>query len=96
MSHSKMTKRGRSRYVEALHPYAKKFINECRLCGKRGYSPSMEETGFLHPSPDKTNYEHRAIYSALTAILQPLALDDLGRCENCATILDGKKKYQEK
>ena len=88
MSHSKMTKRGRSHFVEAFNPNAKRFINECVLCGKRGYRASIEEEGFVHPSPDKTDYEHRAILAELAAVLPPLSLDEYGRCEDCAARLE--------
>ena len=87
MSHSKMTKRRHSRYVESLNPEAKNFINTCSLCGARGYSPSIEEPGFT-----EKNYIHRAIYAELTRILKPLPLDGLGRCEVCAATMDKASK----
>ena len=90
MSHSKMTKRGKSLFVESWNPKAKKFINECVLCGKRGFAPSVLEEGFVHPSPNETNFEHHAIRAELSAILSPLALDSLGRCEVCAKNMDKK------
>ena len=90
MSHSKKTKKGKSLYVEKWNPSAKKFISACAVCGKQGYNPSIEEEGFLHPSEGVTNYEHRAIYAEITAIYSPLPLDSLGRCEDCARIMDSK------
>ncbi len=83
MSHSKMTKRGRSQYVEAWNPAAKKFINTCALCGAQGYSPSIEEEGFL-----QADAAHRAMQAELRRILQPLPLDHLGRCAVCARQMD--------
>ena len=84
MSHSKMTKRGYSLYVERWNPDAKRFINICKLCGYQGYSPSIEEDGFCDDST------RRAIYAELKKTLQPLPLDKLGRCENCARVHDDK------
>ena len=88
MSHSKTTKRGNSLYVEKWNPSAKRFIVTCAVCGACGYDPSIEDEGFIHPSENKTDYEHRAIYAELTASLKPLALDPLGRCSICARIMD--------
>ena len=87
MSHSKKTKRGKSLYVESWNPSAKKFINICKICGREGYSPTIEEEGFTHPS-GKSDGVHWAIYTELTAILQPLPLDELGRCEVCARLTE--------
>lgn len=86
MSHSKMTGRGRSQYVEGWNPAAKKFINVCVLCGARGYSPTIDEEGFT--GDGKADYVHHAIRAELSSILKPLALDGLGRCESCAKIMD--------
>lgn len=88
MSHSKKTKRGNSLYVESWNPSAKKHINTCRICGAQGYNPSIEEDGFIHPSPNATDYEHCAIYAELSKIMPPLALDELDRCAQCAKIMD--------
>ena len=83
MSHSKMTKKGRSYFVEKWNAAAKKFIQTCAVCGKQGYRPSMEEEGVF-----STRSEYKAIYAELTKTLPPLALDGLGRCEQCAKIMD--------
>ena len=88
MSHSKKTKRGSSLFVESWNAKAKNFINECALCGRRGFSPTILEEGFVHPSPNKTDFEHNAIKAELSAILEPLALDELGRCDICAKNMD--------
>ena len=82
MAHSKMTKRGKSYFVEKWNPSSKRFINTCKICGRVGYSPSIEEEGFLKES------EHRAMYAELTAIYEALPLDDLGRCDVCAALTD--------
>ena len=82
MSHSKMTKRGKSYFVEKWNPASKKFINTCKICGKVGYSPTIEEEGFLDSS------EHRAMHAELTTIYVALPLDELGRCKVCAAAMD--------
>lgn len=46
MSHSKYHKRGRSLYLDNWNPNAKKYINECKLCGNKGYSPAIEQSDF--------------------------------------------------
>ena len=84
MSHSKMTKRGRSLYLEEWNPSAKKFINVCKICGRRGYSPTIEAEGFCD------DLKRRAIYSELKQTLPALPLDEWGRCEVCAKLADGK------
>lgn len=93
MSHSKMTKRGRSRYVESDNPDAKRFINTCVLCGKQGYRPSIADAGFTGDSSAlrNKNFVHSAIYAELSRMMEPLALDGLGRCEACAAVMDGNK-----
>jgi hypothetical protein len=78
MSHSKSTKRGRSQYVERWNSRAKRFIVSCALCGHTGFSPRILEHGFA-----KT-LEKQAIVGELQATLQPLHLDELGRCTVCA------------
>lgn len=89
MSHSKMTKRGRSQYVEKWNPTAKRFINICTLCGARGYSPTVDEDGFVYNNAKEiTDFEHRAIREELRSILSPLPLDGLGRCPDCAKRTD--------
>ena len=82
MSHSKITKRNFSLYLEKWNPSAKKYINVCRICGHRGYSPVIEQNGFCD---DRRN---AAIYTELTKTLRVMALDRLGRCESCAKVQD--------
>ena len=84
MSHSKFTKRGRSLYIEKWNPYAKKFINVCKLCGRKGYSPGIEQEGFCNDPM------YRAIHCELVSTLTRLELDELGRCETCAKLMDRK------
>ena len=87
----KKENRGKSLFVEKWNPSAKKFINTCAICGKQGYKPSIAEEGFIHPAPNVTNHEHDAIFSELSSVYEPLALDSLNRCENCAKLIDKKK-----
>ena len=96
MSHSKMTKRGRSRYVESSNPDAKRFINICALCGKQGYRPSIADAGFDGDSSvlRHRDFVHSAIYAELSRMMEPLALDRLGRCEHCAALMDRKTEKE--
>ena len=84
MSHGKFTKRGYSLYLENWNPEAKKYINTCKICGHKGYSPVIEEEGFCDRVPNG------AIYEELKSTLEKLELDELGRCEICAKIQDNK------
>ena len=79
-----MTRRGRSLYLESWNPSAKKYVNTCKICGHRGYSPVIEQEGFCDTVPNG------AIYEELKSTLKELALDELGRCEMCARVHDGK------
>ncbi len=89
MSHSKFTKRGRSLYVEKWNPDAKRFINTCTVCGAQGYSPTIDEDGFVYDNAKKVNDNvHKVIRDELTKIYSPLPLDELGRCAQCAKIID--------
>ena len=88
MSHSKYFKRGKSLYIENWNSSAKRFINVCTICGAQGYSPSIEDAGFLSDSGNNVNYEHRATQAELMRALKPLPLDSLGRCEICAKMVD--------
>jgi hypothetical protein len=85
MAHSKMTKRGKSYFVEKWNASSKRFINVCKLCGREGYSPSIEDEGFVEDSM------HSAMYAELTTIYSPLPLDEFGRCEMCAAAMDKNK-----
>ena len=78
MSHSQLTKRGRSQYVEVWNPRAKLFIHSCGLCGRIGFSPGILDEGFAD------TYEKQAIRSSLQSVLEPLHLDEQGRCAICA------------
>ena len=82
MSHSKMTKSGRSLYIEKWNPKARKYINTCVICGCKGYSPSIDS--------EKTpgDMERRAICDELKKTLKVLPLDELGRCVDCAKRID--------
>ena len=82
MSHSKLTKRNFSLYIEKWNPSAKKYINVCRVCGSKGYSPVIEQEGFCG------SRKNTAIHRELTRTLRVLALDHLGRCEDCARVME--------
>ena len=80
MSHSKLTKRGHSLYLEKWNPAAKKYINICKLCGRRGYRPTIETAA---PSA-----RQRLIFAELAKTLPRMELDQWGRCRDCAAIQD--------
>ncbi len=91
MSHSKRTKRGKSLYIEKWNPTAKRFINTCAICGAQGYSPTIDEEGFVYDNANKiSNFKHRAIRAELKSVFKPLSLDSLGRCALCAKRMDDK------
>lgn len=78
MSHSKHTKRGFSLYIENWNPSAKKYVNTCAICGRRGYSPVIERENF--------RVKNKVIYSELSKTLNALELDEYRRCAVCAEI----------
>lgn len=82
MSHSKYNKRGYSLYLEKWNQSAKKYINTCAICGKKGYSPVIEQEEFC------CNRENKVIYKGLHKILNKMEIDTLGRCLDCARIHD--------
>ena len=69
-------------YLEKWNPSAKKYINVCRICGQKGCSPVIKQEGFC------SDLEKAAIYQQLTKTLRVMALDRLGRCEDCARVQD--------
>lgn len=90
MSHSKYNKRGQSLYLNNWNPEAKKYINECSVCGYKGYSPAIEQPDFLSDT-DKDPFTfavNKAIYEELTKTFSVLELDELGRCKQCARVID--------
>ncbi len=82
MSHSKYTKRGYSLYLEKWNKSAKKYINTCKICGHKGYSPVIEDKDFF------TTLENKAIFSELSKTMYKLELDEHGRCADCAKVQD--------
>lgn len=87
MSYSKLNKRGYSLYLDKWNPSSKKYVNVCNICGRQGYSPVILEANFYDRTSD-AHSEKRTIYNELTKILNPMPLDELGRCEVCAKIQD--------
>lgn len=81
MSHSKLRKKGQSLYIDNWNSSAKKYINTCCLCGRKGYSPAVLETDFIN------SLEREVIYKELTKMFtSALELDSFGRCDECAKI----------
>ncbi|MBR7003163.1 MAG: hypothetical protein IKI11_10970 [Neisseriaceae bacterium] len=81
MSHSKYVKRGFSWYIECCNRSAKKYMNTCKICGHKGYSPVIEAEDFF--DKNVLYSQKKAIYQGLTQTLPKLPLDRLGRCEYC-------------
>lgn len=86
---SKITKRGKSLYIEKWNPTSKRFVNACVICGAQGYSPTIDDDGFVYDNAKKiSDLEHRVIRAELKRVLKPLHLDPLGRCPDCARRID--------
>ncbi len=85
MSHSKMTKRGSSHFLNSWNPSAKKYINTCVLCGRQGYSPVIEDEGFSETPASGV------IYRELKQTMTELSLDEWGRCSVCANVQGGQR-----
>ena len=90
MPNRKFCKRGKSLYLQKWNRNAKKFINTCRICGYRGYSPVIDAAGFC----DETR--NAVIYRELKRTLPRLDLDELGRCKMCAKAQDENDGRDEK
>ena len=90
MSHSKYNKKGYSLYLDKWNPNAKKYINECRICGYKGYSPVIEQPHFCGDKDPFLFSVNKAIYEELTKTFTVLELDEFGRCKECAKIHDNK------
>ena len=87
MSHSKFRKNGKSLYVDNWNPSSQKYIHVCYLCGRKGYSPAIDEEDFLD------SLEHKAIKNELLKMFDSsLKLDTLGRCDDCARQQDVSKR----
>lgn len=87
MSHSKSRKNGKSLYLDNWNPSAQRYIHVCYLCGRKGYSPAIEEEDFLN------SLERKAIYKELTRMFaSSLRLDNLCRCDDCARQQDELKE----
>ena len=83
MSHSKQTKRGHSLYIEKWSREDKKYINVCAVCGTRGYSPYIAGEDFRR--------RNEVVFRELSAMMNELPLDSLGRCADCAAVMDSRQ-----
>ena len=83
MSHSKFRKNGKSLYIDNWNQSAKKYINTCCLCGRKGYSPAILEKDFIN------SLERECVYNELIKMYKaPLELDSFCRCSKCAEMLN--------
>ena len=70
-------------YINAF-PKLKKWINECLLCHRKGYDPSM---------PDKiTTVEGSLEVLYLKKYFEPLILNKNGLCQDCERLLKNRKE----
>jgi hypothetical protein len=87
-------KRGQSFYGEVLDPSAKKYLNQCSLCGRVGLSPSALDVDYdavkqdktVKPNLKMTKIIHKIAIGRLQRVYEPLPLDQFGRCEVCAKV----------
>jgi len=86
MSHSKWRKFGQSYWLERSGSY-KKYINTCIVCGAKGYDPVIEDAE--HKENKKS-----VIFREMMKTLSALALDEIGRCADCAKIQDSSRKKE--
>jgi len=59
----------------SLYPSLNKWINECMICHSKGYKPDM---------PEHISGEYSVAGKHIRKYFRPLAIDDLGVCEQCA------------
>ena len=60
------------------YPKFKKWINECRLCHRVGYSPDM---------PEHIGSEYSYASRAIKKLGNPLPLNEDGLCEVCEKLI---------
>jgi hypothetical protein len=70
-------RREEDRYLE-MYPKLQKWINQCALCGARGYEPSIP-TEIRPKSLATHNLKH---------YFPPLAVNENGLCEVCAEVVE--------
>ncbi|MCC6486436.1 MAG: hypothetical protein IT364_02970 [Candidatus Hydrogenedentes bacterium] len=70
------------RYLEQ-YPKLQKWINQCLLCGARGYEPCV---------PDEIMPWPTAATRILKRFFPPLAVHENGHCEVCAKVVGKKAK----
>jgi hypothetical protein len=85
-------RRGQSFYAEVLDPSAKRFLNQCSLCGRVGLKPEAGGVDYHAIRDEKTVKEHQKLdklmqkiaVGSLQRVYEPLLLDKFGHCEICA------------
>lgn len=71
-----------SRYLEKFPEY-RSWVNQCAACGREGYRPDMQDV-ITKKSPYGGEL-YTAGAEMLRRLYEPLAVNDLGFCETCAT-----------
>ena len=77
-----------SNYIKT-YSKLKKWINECIICGSVGYNPEMPE--ILTRNIGNGEYPTFGAYN-IRRYFQPLAVNELGICEECQKRLNLREK----
>ena len=75
-----MDKRSRGDDYLAQYPRFLKWMNQCVACGRKGHKPEM-------PPNDHPNFWGQT----LRAYFEPLAVNDVSLCEQCAAHRKGRR-----
>jgi hypothetical protein len=88
--------RSRKDHWFEMNPYAQRFINTCAVCGAQGYAPQIDDADF---AGNGSTLIHRFSREKLQALLrkyyQPMALDETGRCDECARPVGGRRPISD-
>ena len=60
------------------YPNLHRWMNRCTMCGSPGHKPELPQNIYPHFNVAADN---------LRRLFTPLVVDDLGRCETCASAL---------
>src|ERR1019366_9144794 len=85
-------KRGQSFWTVVVDPSAKRFLNQCVLCGRVGLKPAALDADYSAIEHEKTVphqqksavFDQELAFKNLGGRYEPLSLDKFGRCEICA------------
>ena len=81
--------RSRKDHWFEMNPYAQRFINTCAVCGAQGYAPQIDDADFAgNESTAFHRFSREKLQAMLRKYYQPMALDEAGRCDDCARPVD--------